>query len=286
MRDCAPSSRVEVADIDVGRGNTLRILDWGGPGRPVVLLHPNGFCGGLYEPIAELLVPRARPIAIDLRGHGGSSAPSDPSEYRFATMAADVLHVLERLQLGRVAAVGGSLGGAVAIVADRLDPGRWSRLLLAEPVAFPPVTFSRSTENPMAAVARRRRPTFSSLEEMRATYSHKPPMSELAPEALDSYLRWGTRPDRDGVRLACDPEVEAMIFEISATAHGAADAWEHLPALAAPTTIVTGSETFLPDLFGEQAARADAEVLTVPGGHFALHEDTQRGLDLIVHHAL
>jgi pimeloyl-ACP methyl ester carboxylesterase len=278
--------RIETTDIDVGEGNSLRVLDWGGPGQPVVLLHPNGFCGGLYEPIANLLVPHARPIAIDLRGHGGSSAPSDPSEYRFATMAADVLRVLEQLRLSRVAAVGGSLGGAVAIVVDRLDPGRWSRLLLAEPVAFPPAAISRSTENPMAAVARRRRPKFSSLDEMRAAYSRKPPMSELAPEALDSYLRWGTRPDRDGVRLACDPAVEAVIFEISATAHGATDAWDHLPALVASTTIVAGSETFLPDLFGEQAARADAELLTVPGGHFALHEDTRRGVDLILRHVL
>lgn len=201
-------------------------------------------------------------------------------------MAADVLCVLEDLGLDRVVAVGGSLGGAVAIVVDRLAPGRWSRLLLAEPVAFAPSTFTASVENPMAVAARHRRARFASTDAMRASYRGKQPMSELAPEALDAYLRWGTVPDREGVRLACDPEIEATIFELSGTPEGAADAWLHLPALATPTTILTGSDTFLPDVFDEQAARASARLLRVPGGHFALHEDTARGADLILRHAV
>lgn len=182
----------QVIDLPGQSGITIRALDWGGDGPPVVLLHPNGFCGGLYEPIAHCIAAAARPIALDLRGHGGSTAPDHPGAYRFENLAIDVLEVLDHLDLPTVAGVGGSLGGAVAILVHRLDPQRWTRLLLAEPVAFPTDAFPHQHENPMAAAARRRRPTFATRAEMTGTYRSKEPLSQLAPEALDAYIRWGT----------------------------------------------------------------------------------------------
>ena len=278
-------------DIDAAPGVRLRVLDWGGPDPPVVLLHPNGFCGGLYEPLADRLRQVARPIAIDLRGHGASSAPAGTNSYAFERLAADVLAVLDGLGLRAIAGVGGSLGGAVAVLVDRLDPGRWSRLLLAEPVAFPTANPDAGLavangENPMAAAARRRREVFVDRAAVIDSYRDRPPLSQLAPEALDAYARWGTVEHTDGVRLACRPAVEATVFEVSTGPDGAAAAWEHLPQLSVPTTIVAGADTFLPDIFAEQAARARAELVTVPGGHFVLHEDTERGVDLIKRHAL
>jgi pimeloyl-ACP methyl ester carboxylesterase len=275
----------EVLQVDVGSGITIRVLDWGGTGPAVVLLHPNGFCGGLYEPIAERLTSIARPIAIDLRGHGGSRAPVGMAAYRFEAIARDVLQVLEHLGLHDIAGVGGSLGGAAAILVDRLDPGRWRRLLLAEPVAFP-VSAVGAGDNPMSAAARRRRPTFASRPAMVAAYRHKDPLAQLAPEALDAYVRWGTVVDGAGAHLSCRPEIEATVFDVSATPDGAADAWDHLPRLSCPTTIVAGQDSFLPDVFAVQAEVAGAELLTVPGGHFVLHEDTARGVELISRYAL
>lgn len=281
-----PSPSPQVIDLPGQSGITIRALDWGGDGPPVVLLHPNGFCGGLYEPIAHCIAAAARPIALDLRGHGGSTAPDHPGAYRFENLAIDVLEVLDHLDLPTVAGVGGSLGGAVAILVHRLDPQRWTRLLLAEPVAFPTNAFPHQHENPMAAAARRRRPTFATRAEMTDSYRSKEPLSQLAPEALDAYIRWGTTVDASGVHLACRPEIEATIFEVSAAAGGAADAWDHLPDLTCPTTIVAGEHTFLPDIFAAQAKRARADLITVPGGHFVLHENTTRGADLIAREAL
>lgn len=278
----------DLVDIDVAAGVRLRVMDWGGPGPAVVLLHPNGFCAGLYEPVAERLHRVARPIAVDLRGHGASSAPTDAHDYAFEHLATDVVTVLDALGLHEVVGVGGSLGGAVAVLVDRLDPGRWSRLLLAEPVAFPisDEWAPGGAENPMAAGARRRRDRFPDRAALVDAYRDRPPLSQLAPEALEAYARWGTVDDGDGVRLACRPEVEAMVFEVSTGPDGAAAAWDHLARLAAPTTIVAGSDTFLPDVFAEQATRAGAELVTVPGGHFVLHEDTARGVELIEQYAI
>jgi pimeloyl-ACP methyl ester carboxylesterase len=278
----------ELIDIAVAPGVRLRVLDWGGRGPAVVLLHPNGFCAGLYEPLAERLRRVARPIAVDLRGHGASSAPTSADHYAFERLAADVVAVLDVLGLQAVVGVGGSLGGAVAVLVDRLDPGRWSRLLLAEPVAFPisDAWAPGGAENPMAAGARRRRDRFPDRAALVDAYRDRPPLSQLAPEALEAYARWGTVDDGDGVRLACHPEVEATVFEVSTGPVGAAAAWDHLPRLAAPTTIVAGADTFLPDVFAEQATCAGAELVTVPGGHFVLHEDTARGAALVERYAL
>ncbi|MCB9376426.1 MAG: alpha/beta hydrolase [Microthrixaceae bacterium] len=259
----------------------LRVLDWDHGGAPVVMLHPNGFCGGLYEPVARALTGDARTIAIDLAGHGDSTTPTDPTRYRFASMARDVLDVLDQLGLRGIAGVGASLGGAVAVLVDQLDPGRWSQLLLAEPVAFPPSLIRPDRPNPMATAARRRRRSFGTRSEMRTHYRSREPLSQLGADALDGYLQWGTIEHADGVHLACDPDTEALVFEMSTSAHGAPAAWDHLAHLSCPAVIVAGADSFLPDVFDRQADRADATLLTLAGGHFVLHEDTNRTEALI-----
>lgn len=275
-----------VLEVAASDGNTVAAHDWGGPGPTVVMLHPNGFCAGLYEPIARRLRHRCRPVAVDLRGHGMSSAPVGPDAYAFERLADDVLAVVDALGITEAAGVGGSLGGAVAVLVDRLRPGLWSRLLLAEAVAFPAREGVPEGENPMAAGARRRRERFPDRRAVVDAYRDRPPLSQLAPEALEAYARWGTVEDGDGVRLACPPEVEATIFELSSGPLGAASAWDHLPHLSCPVTVVAGEDTFLPDIFAEQAGRAGAPLVTVPGGHFVLHEDTDRGVALVERYAL
>ena len=265
------------------------MLDWGGSGPPVVLLHPNGFCAGLYDPVARRLLDDAHVFGVDLPGHGGSAPPPDRAGFAFAAMAERVLVALADLAIRRPAVVGGSLGGAVAILADRIDPGCWSRALLAEPIAFEAGRMAAAewpVDNPMAAAARKRRSRFADRAAMVEALSGRAPLSQLAPEAIEAYARWGTVADGDGVRLACDPEVEATVFEVSGEDGGAPAAWAHLPELSCPSTVVAGRDSFLPDVFAEQAARAGATFVLVEGGHFVLHEDGARGAALIRRHAL
>jgi 3-oxoadipate enol-lactonase len=68
---------------------------------------------------------RLRVLRFDLRGHGGSDAP--PGPYAVADLGRDVLELLDRLELPRVAFCGTSLGGAVGLwlaaeVPERIDP--------------------------------------------------------------------------------------------------------------------------------------------------------------------
>lgn len=52
-----------------------------------------------------------RVVAVDLRGHGSSTAP--PSGYAVADYVADLVRLLDHLDIGRVVAVGHSLGGTI-----------------------------------------------------------------------------------------------------------------------------------------------------------------------------
>lgn len=283
------SDRLEAAAVHTVATDEGRVtaLDWGGRGPPLVLLHPNGFCGGFYEPLAARLAgDETRPLAIDLPGHGASDRPATLAGYAFRAMARAVLAVLDALGVDRAVGVGGSLGGGVAILVDEARPGIWSRLLLAEAVAFPPVGPAPASPNPMAATARRRRRVFPDRGSMIGAYARRAPLSELAPEALEAYVRWGTRKVPSGVELRCDPEAEATVFEISGTTDGAPAAWAHLDSLSCPVTVLAGRSSFLPDVFQAQADRARAPLVLVDGGHFVLHEDTGRGVDLIRRHAL
>ena len=111
-------------------------------------------------------------------------------------------------------------------------------------------------------------------------------MNALAPEFLDAYVHWGfvDRPDGQ-VELACPPEAEATMFEVSADAEGARASWEHLAALSCDAVVLAGTGSDLPlDWFKAQAERAGAPFVAVDGGHFFLHEDLDRAEALVREH--
>lgn len=266
--------------FDVGGApgvDALHGLDWGGDGPDVLFLHANGFCAGSYEPVVAALRGTLRCFALDLWGHGRTAAPHELSSMTMEAMAADVAAVLDAWPSPTVQLVGHSLGGIVATLVERERPERVRRLVLCEPVilAPPPLTDRTEGPSPMSDAARRRRRVWPDRETMRERYAARPPMDGFTPAALDAYLRYGVRDRDDGtVELACDPELEAAVFEMTPGPRGGWPAWEHLARLRTPTTIVSGRTTALPPgLFAMQAERAGCEHVELDGGHLFPHED-------------
>jgi pimeloyl-ACP methyl ester carboxylesterase len=230
-----------------------------------------------------------------LRAHGGTDVPTRvPDDYAFARLAGDVLAVLDELGVERFAALGESLGGGVGTLVDAARPGALRALMLCEAIAFetPPLP-ARATpdgtpgQDSIADIARRRRAVWPDREAVLASYGARPPLDVLAPEALAAYVRWGfvERPDGQ-VELACPPEAEATIFEVSANDAGAPSAWRRLADLTAPVTVLAGTRSDLPlEWFEAQAERAGVALVTVEGGHFFLQEDTSRA-ELLVRERL
>jgi pimeloyl-ACP methyl ester carboxylesterase len=272
-------------------GLRIAALDWGGDGEPLLLLHPTGFCAGFFDPLARRLRNTYRPIGVDLRGHGGTDAPDEKHRFAYTRMAEDVVAVLDDLGVDRWSALGESGGGGVAILVDQIRPGVTRRLLLVEAIAIGfdqvrPPNAATPERNPMSEIARKRRPVWPDRATVRAAYASKPPMNALAPEFLDAYIRWGFVDRADGeVELACPPEAEATMFEVSADAEGARASWEHLAALSCDAVVLAGTKSDLPlEWFKAQAERAGAPFVAIDGGHFFLHEDLDRAEALVREH--
>jgi pimeloyl-ACP methyl ester carboxylesterase len=272
-------------------GRRVAGLDWGGDGTPLVLLHANGFCAGMYDPIARRLAgPEYHPVGIDLRGHGRTDPPLAPAEFAFQSVAAEVAGALDQLGIGQAFVVGASFGGGVAVWLNALVPGLVRHAILAEAIAFDQQSLS-NVANPMAEQTLRRRVNWPSREEMAASYGSRPPLDALEDAALRAYLRYGTIDQPDGsVSLACAPEVEAGYYERAATIEGGRGAAGVLGELSGRVTVVCGLNSSLgPDRFRDQAEIAGGELVTFDSGHLVLHESTDRAVTLIrercrIHH--
>ncbi|MFM5503315.1 alpha/beta fold hydrolase, partial [Aeromonas veronii] len=107
-----------------------------GQGAPVVLIH--GLFGSLDNLglLARPLGEQYRVISVDLRNHGASFHSDEMS---YPAQAADVLALLDHLGLDRVALVGHSMGGKVAMQLAKQAPERVNQLVVADiaPVAYP-----------------------------------------------------------------------------------------------------------------------------------------------------
>lgn len=104
-------------------------------GEPVVLLHGTIASSVFFFPLLRQLPRRFRPIAIDLRGFGGSPPQTVDALRGVRDYSDDVLAALDEIGLQRVHLVGWSLGGAVAMQAAIDAPQRFSTLTLIAPVS-------------------------------------------------------------------------------------------------------------------------------------------------------
>jgi non-heme chloroperoxidase len=103
-----------VVDKDV----KLEVLDWGGAGRPVVLLAGLGNNAHVFDRFALKLTAAYHVFGITRRGFGVSSAPA--TGYAAARLGDDVLAVLETLKISKPVLVGHSIaGGELSSIGSR-----------------------------------------------------------------------------------------------------------------------------------------------------------------------
>src|SRR5579863_79234 len=96
--------------VTVDSNVRLEVLDWGGSGRPVVLLAGGGNTAHVFDEFAPKLTTDNHIYGITRRGFGASgfSATEDPAE----RLRDDVLAVIDALNLNRPVLVGHSIAGA------------------------------------------------------------------------------------------------------------------------------------------------------------------------------
>jgi 3-oxoadipate enol-lactonase len=216
--------------------------DISGSGPCVVLAHSLGSDLSIWEAQKSALAARHTVLCYDLRGHGGSTAPA--GSYDFDVLAADVVGLLDALQIERASFVGISLGGMIGQALALAAPQRLDKLVLADTTGrYPP--------------------------EAQATWPERIRQIEAAglePLVGPTLERWFTAPWR-----AAHPDVVARIGGIiRATpvagyvgcchAIAALDFTDRLKALAIPTLVLVGDQDV-----GTPPAMARELVAAIPG---------------------
>jgi 2-succinyl-6-hydroxy-2,4-cyclohexadiene-1-carboxylate synthase len=119
------------------RGIEMELEEAGSGERPFVLVH--GFTGSrddFREHVPDL-AGLGRTIALDQRGHGGSTNSGRHEDYTLDGLVADLASAFDALGLARADLLGHSLGGMVALRFALAHPERVASLVLMDTSARP-----------------------------------------------------------------------------------------------------------------------------------------------------
>lgn len=238
--------RTEVNGID---------LHWTerGTGDAVLFVHGFPFDRTLWDGELATLPPGWRGIAPDLRGFG-ASRDTGKEPLTMAGHAADLLALLDQLNIESAVVCGLSMGGYVALELIRRAAARLSALILCDTRAEPDGDEARAARLETAARVRR-----DGVEAVAATL-------------LPKLVAERTRRERPEVVARLRAMMEAAPAETIARASlgmaERADARPLLPAIGVPTLVIGGEHDALipPDVM---RALADA----IPGARLALLPD-------------
>jgi pimeloyl-ACP methyl ester carboxylesterase len=236
-------------------GVYLAVVEFGGQGPPILLLH--GLMGRAltWWPVAQWLTAHGRVLGFDARGHGRSQAGGPWTADR---MTADAAEVLERLDAGPAVVVGHSMGGLHGLLLAARRP-ELVRALVVEDMAVD--LTGRSVEDAGAWFGALPQP-FASLAAVHQAFGWTRPefgayMAECVEERADGYHLLA--------RVADVVEIAAEWARL--------DHWHALSAVRCPVLLLEAEESVAPP--GQMAIMArkldDARHVVVPGTGHLVH---------------
>lgn len=208
-------------------GVDIAFDDYHGIGHPVLFIHGHPFNRSMWQPQVNALRGKHRVITPDLRGYGDSGRSSE-SATTLETFAADLVALLDYLQIAQACIVGLSMGGQVAMEFARAYPERTSSVVLAATFARAETTEGVEARNRMADLL---------LSEGMAV-----PGCEMLPKLVGK------------TSMKAMPEIAADVYRMIASTdpHGAASALRgramrrdysgFLSTIRVPTLVVVGTE--------------------------------------------
>jgi pimeloyl-ACP methyl ester carboxylesterase len=252
---------IEDREITV-RGTKIRYRDSGGSGPAVLLTHGIGLMLEIWEPTAAALSGRYRVISWDLPGFGRSEVREQP--YSVPFFGDFTAAFLDTLGIGKVHAVGHSMGGAVTLAFARKYPSRLNSITLdcaaslgrEAPFIFKLFTV-RGIGNLMTKPTRAN--TRNALKSMYCNFSR------LTPGLEEIWYRISLLPGNQGVFLQTLRSMTTFGGQnrdlVAATVGG-------LPSLTVPVLVIAGrNDAIIPVSHAIEAAKK------IPNAKLAIIED-------------
>jgi pimeloyl-ACP methyl ester carboxylesterase len=248
------------ATVTVSDGVRIAVRGYGGSGRTILLLHGLMGRASTWWRTSRWLADHGRVVAIDARGHGDSVADGGWHTERFV---ADVIEVIEALELAPVVAIGHSMGGlhgwelaaarpdlVHALVVEDMAPDHRGR------TAMPWVSWLEAMPS-----------DFASIAAVRDAFGWPRP-------SVGDYLAECVREGPDGYRLLTGHALAAEI----ASEWGERDFWDGVARVRCPTLLLEAEDS---PIASEQMAvmarsMSRARHVRVPGTGHLLHDDAPR----------
>jgi pimeloyl-ACP methyl ester carboxylesterase len=113
---------IEIAYLDEGEGDPIFLVHGFASSKNVNWVYPTW--------VSELKKNGRRVVALDNRGHGESSKLYDSAQYEIASMAGDVVALMDHLEIARADIMGYSMGARMTAVIAREQPQRLRSAIL------------------------------------------------------------------------------------------------------------------------------------------------------------
>ncbi|HTO54149.1 MAG TPA: alpha/beta hydrolase [Myxococcota bacterium] len=207
--------------------------------RAFVLVH--GFTGS-RDDFREQMAPLGalgRTIALDQRGHGGSTNSGKAEHYTIDQLVTDLAGALDALGLGSVDLLGHSLGGVVALHLTLRHPERVASLVLMDtsprPIRLPLSEGARAAiaafarEQGMGALAKR-------MREMSAANPNVAPSARRTEQRMGSDLFW------ERIRRKHEAMDPVAWDSLSSQLPAVVSVVGRLGEIRCPTTVIVGAE--------------------------------------------
>jgi pimeloyl-ACP methyl ester carboxylesterase len=124
---------VSAGTVERPGGVTLAYEDSGGDGPVIVLNHGFTVTLRMWDPTAAALVGRGwRVVTWDVRGHGATVTPEDPTLYTLEAVVDDLAALLDHLGVPHAVVGGLSFGGYLSLAFWCRHPQRVTALVLAD----------------------------------------------------------------------------------------------------------------------------------------------------------
>jgi pimeloyl-ACP methyl ester carboxylesterase len=236
-------------------GVDLAVVEFGGAGRPVLLLHGLMGRATTWWPVARWLAFHGRVLGHDARGHGRSQARGPWTTER---MAADAAEVLAEAGAGPAVVVGHSMGGLHALVLAARHPAA-VRAVVVEDMA---VDFLGSSVADARSWFGALPQPFGSLAEVREAFGHPRP-------EFGTYMTECVEERPDGYHLLSDVDDAVEI----AAEWACRTRWDVLPDVGCPALFLEAEQSVVPE--GQMARMAaavpGARHVRVPGSGHLIH---------------
>lgn len=218
-------------------GLRLHYLDFGNHAQPLlVCIH--GLSGNAhnFDGLAPHLARDWHVMALDVRGRGDSEwGPS--GDYNAPIYVKDLVAMLDALGHARVALIGTSMGGIIAMMFAGGYPDRVDRLVLNDVgPEIEPAGIGRINDYMASAPS-----SFANLEEVAAYYRENyPPLRQAPDQALRDFVQWAVRPGPEG-RLVWKLDPAVRNIPRTGSAARPMDLWMPYARIVAPVLALRGA---------------------------------------------